>query len=366
MKQRYAILGAGLMGRLLAVSLARSGHRVEVYERGHKDASSSAAYIAAAMLAPLSESVVSEPLVVELGRASLKRWPELLKMLPLPVFFQKKGTLILWHAQDRDQASLYSRRLGLMDDPLIPEHRARSLDTAGIAALEPALENRFSQGLYLPEEGQLDNRALLSALGQAMMDLDVTMYWGHESSPQSVTADWIIDCRGTGAKPDWLQVRGVRGEVVRVEACDVILNRPIRLLHPRYPLYIAPKEQGIFVIGATQIETEDTSLTSVRSALELLSALYSIHPAFGEARILEMRAQCRPALPDNIPSIRWNGARLIQVNGLYRHGFMIAPAILDATLNLIKRVTTAPGEDWESWRALQPWPTLFHTVNTVY
>lgn len=365
MSPKFAILGAGLMGRLLAVSLARLGHRVEVHEKGQSDAATSAAHVAAAMLAPLAESVVSEPLVVELGIASLKRWPAVLETLPGPVFFQKQGTLVVWHPQDRDQAALFSSRLGLMDDRFVPEHRARSLDAAGIATLEPALEQRFSRGLYLPEEGQLDNRAVLSALGLAMTNLQIPVYWGQESSPDSLSADWVIDCRGSGAKPNWPQVRGVRGEVLRVEARDITLGRPIRLLHPRYPIYIAPKEAGIFVIGATQIETEDTSPTSVRSALELLSALYSVHPAFGEARILEMKAQCRPALPDNLPGIRWNGERLIQINGLYRHGFMMAPAMLDATLSLISNLVHKVPADWDSWRAAQPWPSLFHSVNTV-
>ena len=58
------LLGAGLLGRLLATSLARQGHRVQIFEAGGPEGAGSAAYVAAAMLAPLAESAVTEPGVV--------------------------------------------------------------------------------------------------------------------------------------------------------------------------------------------------------------------------------------------------------------------------------------------------------------
>jgi glycine oxidase len=358
MSVNFAVLGGGLMGRLAALELARSGHAVNLYERGGPDGSASAAHVAAAMLAPLAESVVSEPSVVRLGLESLRRWPELLATLPEPVFFQQNGTLILWHAQDRDQAAQFSARLRTLDPELGAKGRVQELRGPDLAILEPALEQRFPRGLYLEGEGQLDNRAVLAALVPALETAGVRLYWHTEMTPAAVSADWIVDCRGLGAKPDWKALRGVRGEVVRVRTSEIELRRPVRLLHPRYPIYIAPKPGGIYVIGATQIETEDLSSTSVRSALELLSALYSVHPAFGEARILEMATQCRPTLPDNLPEIRWNGRRLIQINGLYRHGYLIAPAVLDAAMALVRHAL-AGGGDWEDWRRAQSFASIY-------
>ena len=60
--------------------------------------------------------------------------------------------------------------------------------------------------------------------------------------------------------------------------------------------------------------------------LELLSAAYALHPAFGEAEILELGTGVRPAFPDNLPRLQWQGSTL-HVNGLYRHGFLLAPAL---------------------------------------
>jgi glycine oxidase len=122
-----------------------------------------------------------------------------------------------------------------------------------------------------------------------------------------------------------------------IETAEVQLARPVRLIHPRWPLYVIPREDNLFMLGATSIETEDTGV-SVRSALELLSAAYAVHPAFGEARILEFGSGLRPAFPDNLPriAIRGGGGRIV-VNGLYRHGFLIAPALAELTLAYVER-----------------------------
>lgn len=331
------------MGRLLAWQLARRGHRVTVYEAGGADAQTSPARVAAAMLAPLAESAITEPSVVEMGRYALSRWPQLLAQLSQPVFFQQEGTLILWHRQDAAEAQRFAGLLRATNEKVPALPRPQTLDTAGIRALEPTLENRFAQGLYLPGEGQLDNRQLLAALLHELQALGVTLHWNSPRAPQdfrpgeSGQPDWVFDCRGLGAQAQWGQLRGIRGEVARIHAPDVKLTRPTRLIHPRYPIYIAPKQDHVFVIGATEIESHDLSPPSVRSTLELLSAAYAVHPGFGEGRILELASQCRPTLPDNLPAIRRLGARTLQLNGLYRHGFMISPALLDAALELVEQ-----------------------------
>jgi glycine oxidase len=348
--QHFAILGAGLMGRLLALALAQQGHRVQVYEAAAADAMGSAARAAAAMLAPLAESAVTEPNVVRMGLYSLSRWPQLIETLHQPVFFQQNGTLIVWHRPDESEADRLHRHLERTSAQLPDLARAQHLDAPSLARTEPALAGRFGQGFYLPGEGQLDNRQLLAALLAQLQSAGVSLHWHSPRKPEDFEPgaagqpDWLIDCRGLGAQTAWRQLRGVRGEVARVYAPEVTLQRPLRLLHPRYPLYIAPKPDHVFVIGATEIESEDRSPASVRSTLELLSAAYSVHSGFAEGRLLEMSTQLRPTLPDNLPALRWLGRRSLQVNGLYRHGFLIAPALLDATLELLDTGQSALAE----------------------
>lgn len=339
------------MGRLMALSLAKKSYTVEVYDAGESDAKNSAAYAAAAMLAPLAESAITEESVVRMGHYSIRRWKELIEALSSYVYFDQSGTLIVWHRQDEAEAKRFKKILENTSKNIPELTPARSLISFEISDLEPQINN-FSQGLFLPEEGQLDNRELIRALLLDSENLGVKYHW---NSPRELSDfkpdedEWLIDCRGLGAKADWSNLRGVRGEVIRLYAPEVEIFRPIRLIHPKYPIYIAPKEEHYFVIGATEIESEDLSPVSVRSTLELLSAAYTVHPGFAEARILESTAQCRPTLKNNLPKVEIND-RVIKINGLYRHGFMISPAILDATMAWITEESTE----------------LFHQLNIDY
>jgi glycine oxidase len=195
-----------------------------------------------------------------------------------------------------------------------------------------------------------------------MQRLSVRTHWHSPQSPETFTPgapgqpDWVLDCRGLGAKGQWSALRGVRGEVVRIHAPDVTLQRPTRLVHPRYPIYIAPKEDNLFVIGATEIESDDLSPASVRSTLELLSAAYAVHPGFAEGRILELATQCRPTLPDNLPAIRQPRKGVLEINGLYRHGFMIAPAMLDVTLEVLNAGQSQLSQRFDLALDLEPAP----------
>src|ERR1700677_4351663 len=141
---------------------------------------------------------------------------------------------------------------------------------------------------------------------------------------EGVAAASVIDCRGYSARDALPELRGVRGEMLLVHTREIVLKRPVRLLHPRIPLYVVPRADGLFMIGATMLESADKGGVSVRSAIELLSAAYALHPAFGEAEIIEMRADVRPAFPDNEPRIVERGGRTY-VNGFFRHGFLLAP-----------------------------------------
>ena len=336
-----AIVGGGLLGRLLALELSGKGFSIDLYDRGGPEAEFAAARVAAAMLAPLAESAVTEHGVVRMGHYGLARWQALIGQLAEPVYLQQAGTMVVWHRQDAVEAQRFR---GILErtQHAIPELPAlQLLDRPAMAALEPALSAHFQSGYYLPGEGQLDNRQLLAALVPTLQQRGVRLHW---HSPREITdfapgktgqPDWVVDTRGLGAKPQWGSLRGVRGEVIRVHAPEVNLARPTRLMHPRYPIYIAPKQDHYFVIGATEIESDDMSPASVRSTMELLSAAYTVHSGFAEARILEINTQCRPTLPDNLPAIRQVQPRVLEVNGLYRHGFMISPAVMDATVELL-------------------------------
>jgi len=377
-----AILGAGLAGRLAAWQLARTGVRVALVERGSRDGTGSAAHVAAAMLAPLAESAIAERRIVDLGIASVDLWRDWLPALAEPVFFQQDGTLVVWHTRDRGEMSLFASRVKAVSPPDLVAQRLRTLDAHGVAEIEPSLAGRFPQGLFLAGEGQLDNRGVLRALLASAEALGVHGVWDAgdveaDSLPAlGIRAGVVLDCRGLGARAAWPAkaggpgglvpgLRGLRGEVVRVHAPDVKLHRPVRLLHPRYPIYIAPKPNDLYVIGATELESEDDSPMSVRSALELLSAAHSLHPAFGEGRVLELNVQRRPTRPDHLPAIRVDRqAGVVRVNGLYRHGFLIAPAVTEAACAVVRAMLGGDAAA-HAVPAASRWPGLVEAVESI-
>jgi glycine oxidase len=143
--------------------------------------------------------------------------------------------------------------------------------------------------------------------------------------------DWVMDTRGLGAASD-IAVRGVRGEVIVLSAPGFFLERSVRLLHPRWRVYIVPRPNHQIFIGATEIESEDRSPISVQSTLELLNAAFSIFPSLAEARVLYTDVNLRPATPDNLPLLQTEPG-LTRVNGLFRHGWLLAPALIEQAMH---------------------------------
>jgi glycine oxidase len=263
------------------------------------------------MLAPWCERESSEALIAQLGSESIPWWQE---RVPGTVV---NGTLVVAHARDTADLTQFGRRT----------ERFAVLDAAAVAALEPDLAGRFARGLFFPDEGHLDPRAALAGLAARLAALGVSIQFG--GAPDSAVlsrARAVIDCTGLAAAGSLAQLRGVKGEMLLLELKDFTLQRPVRVLHPRLPVYVVPRGAGLFMVGATLLESDDGARISARSMLELLSAAYAVHPAFGEAHIVEIGTAVRAAFPDNLPRLIVRG-NTVYVNGLYRHGFLIAPAM---------------------------------------
>jgi glycine oxidase len=307
------VAGAGIVGLWQALTLARRGHRVRLIERSAEPFAQAASALAGAMLAPYCEAEAAEPVVRELGLRSLALWRDAYPGVTA------KGTLVVAGTRDRAELTRFTRMTDGFD----------KLDAEGLYALEPGLEGRFAAGLYYPAEAHMvpaeAMRFLLDAARGAGAAVEFGAPW---TAGASRAEELVIDCRGLAARGELAGLRGVRGERVVVRAREVDLARPVRLLHPRHPLYVVPWGEGRYMIGATVIESEDESPVTVRSALELLGSAYALHPGFAEAEIVELGAGVRPAFADNVPRIVVRGHTL-HVNGMYRHGFLLAPVLAE-------------------------------------
>lgn len=307
------IIGAGVMGLCVATELTTRGVAVTLQDTAPQPGPQACSWWAGGMLAPFCEGESAEEPVVRLGQEAADWWAG----QGVPV--QRNGSLVIALDRDRREIDRFARRT----------HAHELLTADQIATLEPQLAGRFQRALHFASEAHLAPRQALGILSEALRAKGITV---QPDAPKTKTR--TIDCRGLSAKDALPDLRGVKGEMVVLHAPEVTLHRPIRLLHPRHPLYVVPRGDGVFMLGATQIESGERGRPSVRSILELLSAAYALHPAFGEAELVEIGTDARPAFPDNMPRLRQRGDTLY-INGLFRHGFLLAPAMARMAADLI-------------------------------
>ncbi|WP_183190277.1 FAD-dependent oxidoreductase [Ancylobacter tetraedralis] len=333
---RVRIIGGGVAGLTSAHAFARRGARVTLVER-RAATGQGCSWYAGGMLAPWCERESAEPIIAELGLESLEYWRSAVPDVP------NEGSLVLAPPRDLPDLKRFARRTSGFE----------WADGGRLAALEPDLGGRFDQGLFFPTEAHLEPRKALAALTRKLVDEhQVTIrYEADGLDDGEAPADVIVDCRGLAARDVLADLRGVKGEMLVLYSREIALARPVRMLHPRIPVYIVPRGDGHFMIGATSIENDERGRVTGRSMLELLGAAYALHPAFGEAEIVEIGADVRPAFPDNIPRLRRRG-RTIYLNGLYRHGFLAAPALARRAAALAFDGTACPevmDEDHREW-----------------
>ncbi|MFI4927158.1 MAG: glycine oxidase ThiO [Burkholderiales bacterium] len=307
---RVTVIGAGVTGLVAALELAARGARVDIVERGTQLGAQACGWFAGGMLAPWCEQESAEPPVGRLGQRALDWWPRHFSETVC------NGTLVVASARDHAELDHFGRHT----------ERFERIGAERIAELEPDLAGRFRQALFFADEAHLDPRRAVAAMAARLGNMGVAIHFGVDATTVPIDADQVLDCRGFAARDTLDDLRGVRGEMLLVRTRDIKLSRPVRLLHPRMPLYVIPRADGLFMIGGTMIESDHGGPVTARSAMELLNGAYALHPAFGEAEIVEMGVGIRPAFADNLPRLVRRG-RTWHVNGLYRHGFLLAPAM---------------------------------------
>jgi len=371
---RIAISGAGVAGRLLAFQLSRLGHEVDMFDLAPDAAAPegrrthpAAAFTAAGMLSPLAELDHAPADIAERGWRSLDLWPGIVASLGpqyrTPALLRLNGSMLVAHPGDSGAALRVLTRMKAAnaraarerlhdvserDDPTTlqvrgptartPQRDPQALTPESLKALEPALVPGL-HGWLLPGEGQVDATRLLPAL--VAESRAVRWHWGqrvthvephrmHVAGRRPLDVDFAIDTRGLGARGT-LPLRGVRGELLWLHAPGLELRRPVRCIHARHRVYLVPRHGDLVIVGATEIDSEDSSPVSVRSTIELLSAAHSIVPQLAEARIVRLDTHLRPATPDQRPHLHCEPG-LIRINGLFRHGFLLAPALVEEAL----------------------------------
>ena len=321
MSNHVSIVGAGVAGLTAAMELVTRGLDVTIYEQSTEIGAHACSRYAGGMLAPWCERESAEEEVVTLGREAADWWEEQTGLVV------RNGSLVVAKGRDRSELRRFAARTS----------NYAEVDAIQVADLEPDLEGRFQLGLHFSEEAHLDPRKAIAKLAARLEETGVSFELGEPVDPQDLGGT-VIDARGFAAQSSLKELRGVKGEMLLLHCPDVSLNRPIRMLHPRIPLYIVPRADGIFMVGATMIESSERGRVTARSVLELLGSAYALHPAFAEAEIVEMGVDVRPSYPDNLPRVTQSGT-IISINGLYRHGFLLSPAMARIASDMIAGTT---------------------------
>ena len=347
------IAGAGLLGRLLAWTLASKGHQVTLFDPAPTaETRSATGWTAAGMLSPVAELECANAQTAQRGLRSIALWAQIVPQLPHPVDFRRQGSLLVAHNTDLGAAQRVLDIFSNAQSHGSTTEPPQRLSLAQLRELEPGIHGPAAAWL-LPQEAQIHTVQAMQALADAATRLGgVSWRWGHavqQVAPHTLDRehhfDWVFDVRGLGARPD-LPLRGVRGEILWVHAPGLVLHRPVRLLHPRLRVYLVPRPGDIVVVGASEIESEDRSPISVRTLLNLLSAAHSVLPELAEGRVVHTEVNLRPALPDNLPVIETQ-AGLTRINGLFRHGWLLAPALVEEALQAAGLIDHDNGTPWK-------------------
>lgn len=304
------IIGAGVCGLTCAAELADRGFNVRIFERSQALGEDACSWYAGGMLAPWCERESAEQPVLDMGMLASNWWSEHIDSVT------QNGSLVLAPARDQNELQRFAR--------LTRGHRWLEADQ--VAELEPDLADAFGKGLFFEQESHIHPRQAMRDLAGYLKGKGVQIQFGEAVSAADFSNAQVVDCRGFSARDDLPELRGVKGEMLILKTAGINLSRPVRLLHPRYPVYVVPRGNGEFMLGATMIENDERNRITALSMLELLSAAYALHSGFGEAEIVEIGVDVRPAFNDNAPALSRRD-NVIFVNGLYRHGFLLGPAM---------------------------------------
>ncbi|MGH7643361.1 MAG: glycine oxidase ThiO [Candidatus Dormibacteria bacterium] len=336
-RRHCLIVGGGVIGLAVALSLARRGAQVRVLERGVRCGEGSSG-AAAGMLAAGAEATDAGPFR-ELCRRSRELWPdwavELLRTTAVDCELECSGLLqttaspavvARWEHQSREPA-------------------AEILDATQMAQLVPGLGAQVLAGIHHPDDWHVHSHRVVEALVAACGLLGVVVETGVEVSsiypgpgdPQltladgrTESADFVVVCAGSwsgrllglsGAAE--LAVAPVRGQIVAVDPGRPLLSVILFGDHG----YLLQKRSGLVLAGTTEEHVGYQPWPTLAGVQSVVAAAVELLPELNGARFASAWAGLRPHAADGWPLLGRldpNG-RLLLATAHYRNGVLLAP-----------------------------------------
>ncbi|KEI43209.1 glycine oxidase [Saccharopolyspora rectivirgula] len=345
--ERVVVVGGGIVGTSVAWRAAQAGYEVKLVDARPGTGASN---VAGGMLAPIAEAWPGEEELLELGSASLQRWPEFAAELGRAAGrsagLRTEGTLVVGvDSADRTDLDRLADYLS---------HRGREvtrLTARQLRELEPSLGPAVRGGLEVPGDLAVDNRAALAAARAAAeaAGVEFVAAAARQVAPGRVElAGSAVECDvavlAAGAHSGELhpalrgRIRPVKGEVLRLRARPAALPPPSRTVrgpvHGRQ-VYLVPRDDGL-VVGATQHEAGFDTEVTVGGVRDLIAGAEQVFPGISEYHLVEASAGLRPGTEDNLPAIGWLEPGVLVATGHHRNGFLLTPVTVDAVLGLLR------------------------------
>jgi glycine oxidase len=335
------IVGAGIIGLSLAISLRKQGLRILLVERGQPGREAS--HAAAGMLAGSGTEI--PPALRVLAEASARLYPEFVHEIE-----DESGVRV----DLRDQGTIL-----ISADGEFPECAER-MSLERLLALEPALavagrrrpalhdSSEETSAAYLSERS-VDPRALMAAAIKAAHHRGVDISSGSkvksllvsanrvigiQTEKTSYSARVVINCAGAWAgciAPCRFPVRPVKGQMLAV-----VGGPSLRHVVRAERVYLVPRSDGRLVIGSTLEEAGYNKQTEVNTIQQLFHAALEVVPALSESKVHEAWAGLRPGTPDDLPILGESSLKgYFLTTGHFRDGILLAPVTAKVMTELI-------------------------------
>lgn len=344
------IIGGGIIGLASAVELKLRGTNVTVICR---DFTTAASHAAAGMIAPDAEKITN-PAMLSLCMRSRALYPEWITKLEeltgLNTGYWPCGILAPVYQQQEHQGKSISTNC---------QSPSYWLDQNTIKQYQPGLGTDVIGGWWYPEDGQVDNRALIKVLRLVAESLGVKFQDGVTveaicqqqrevigvlTNTGLLRADHYLLAAGAWSNQLLpLPVRPRKGQMLSLRVPEFVSELPLTRVLFGENIYIVPRRDRSIILGATSEDVGFITDNTPAGIQSLLAAATRLYPQLADYPIQEIWWGFRPFTPDELPILgNSNCKNLTLATGHYRNGILLAPVTAKLIADLICSQTTDP------------------------